>query len=666
MPFHRYTTPAYDLLGGAFPGTIGAQVYDLVNVTSGGVGGGDGSANADAAKVAPHVNAGTYFVAFGEDATSSFANRGMRALSENTDFLDNIVRGSIQRPASTAATLAAASSYTLTGIEAWCGDAVGGSSIESLFEVVDSAGGQVYNSTGTKIYIASVDDGSGGTVVGTGFVTSPRVILNDAHTGSILIRYLTRTSLARIQELPERYRDTRLLMQAATDATYGASFYLHGLNDRYRRGTGVRQDFGSVLADTAGSGGTIRRDGQAVRVWSDWTDNNVAPPAGAYPDPFLANFLADYNRDVGAESDTHLSYDGNIGFLNLYPNRTTWLNDSAQVDAGEPQSRGRFRAGFMSAFPLNVDADTLTNGGTVWTRLKIATPGSTAGSTLTVTSPYYVGDASTGERAIVNGVDLVEVTFDTSGQVRVYIVSAVSTSANTMTLTTLSGEVAVLPTDTCTFTLWQVTYASGGNYGLAHYSPRLVNAATVSTDHIARFGTHGVDTSHTAATFGYFHRQTGYYLWTATITGGGQISCTGLACTAGTTGAGLVSCAEFTCTGSESHSGEVTHSGPQITATTHLTTSALAPASRSAAASRYAVLPGTTAPGNLTLDFAGAGDGDEIEVLCHKYSTITDFRVYAKEDTSTRYTTLGSTIGQYCLKLVWSSTDNAWIHYITS
>ena len=516
MPFHRYITPTYNLLGGAFPGTIGAQVYDLVNVASGGVGGGeDGSANADSAKAAPHVNAGTYFVAFGEDATSSFANRGMRALSENTDFLDNIVRGSIQRPASTAATLAAASSYTLTGIEAWCGDTVGESSIESLFEVVDSAGGQIYNSVGTKIYVTSVDDGSGGTVVGTGFVTSPRIFLNDAYTGSILIRYLARTSLARIQELPERYRDTRLLMQAATDATYGASFYLHGLNDMYRRGTSISQDFGATTADTPGNGATICRDGQALRVWSPWIDGNQAPPAGDYPDPFLSNFIADYNRQVSPESDTYRNYDGNIGFLNLYPNRTTWSGDTSQVEAGEPQGRGRFHAGFMSAFPLNVDADTLTLGGSVWTRLKIGTPGTTSGAVLSVTSPYYVGDPATLERAIVNDLDMVEVTFTTSAQTRVYLVSSVDPAANTITLKTLAGVAAVLPTDTCTFTLWQVTYQAGGNGNRVYCGPRPVNAVTPVSDAIQSSYFAAPDVNATAPVFrlGYFDRTTGNFVF---------------------------------------------------------------------------------------------------------------------------------------------------------
>jgi hypothetical protein len=68
------------------PGT-----HDLIN---------DGAvsdAPADNAKVGGD-NAGTYFVAFGEDATSLYANRAHKALAESTDFLDDVIHADLATP----------------------------------------------------------------------------------------------------------------------------------------------------------------------------------------------------------------------------------------------------------------------------------------------------------------------------------------------------------------------------------------------------------------------------------------------------------------------------------------------------------------------------------------------------------------------------------------
>ena len=89
MAFHRFKDPTYWLgESGSFPGALFGKDYDRVNIISEGTGSG-GSAYADGKKVGG-PNAGTYFTAFGEDATSSNFNRGFRALAENTDYLDNL------------------------------------------------------------------------------------------------------------------------------------------------------------------------------------------------------------------------------------------------------------------------------------------------------------------------------------------------------------------------------------------------------------------------------------------------------------------------------------------------------------------------------------------------------------------------------------------------
>ena len=512
MPFHRYKDPSYDFLGGAFPGTIGSVVYDRINVVDEGEGDGDGSANADAVK-ASGPNAGTYFVAFGEDGTSSNANRGFKALAQNTDALDDLVRASIPRYNKYDFAVApGANNVTIPALtEVWCGEDATLDPKE-LFHVVDyTTGEQVYGVAGEAIFVASVDDGAGTPVIGTGFVaTGVRLFFTAVVNVPCSIVYTSRTSMAGLLENAERDRDVRLLLLAFANAVYGASFGKYGLNERYRRASYLYGSPTLINPDTPGDGAQIARDGQAVLAWAPPFDNNDLPPAGEYPDPFLALWRASVSLTAATYTATYMEADGNIGFLNIYPNRISWDGTAGHSEVGERQQKGRFWGGFVSAFPMNVDANSLTTGGSVITRLKMATPGSTSGSVLTVTAPYFVGDAGTSERAIVNDLDLVEVTFATSGQVRVYVIHSVDPVANTMTLYTLGGLTATLPTDTCTFTVYQVTMRAGGNKGFVHCPPRPVNSyqgISKPFDLMAPLASNAIP----AARVGYFDNLTGNF-----------------------------------------------------------------------------------------------------------------------------------------------------------
>ena len=75
MPYHRLTSPSY--FGGLPAG------YDFINA-------GLAPALVDGAKVGG-PNAGTYFHAFGEPAISANFNRPAQALSENCDYLDDLL-----------------------------------------------------------------------------------------------------------------------------------------------------------------------------------------------------------------------------------------------------------------------------------------------------------------------------------------------------------------------------------------------------------------------------------------------------------------------------------------------------------------------------------------------------------------------------------------------
>src|ERR1700735_944084 len=120
MPFHRLTVPSY--FGGLPAG------YDYANNAVSGT-----PANADGAKVGG-PNAGTYFIGFGEDATSADANRPAQALAPNTDFLDDLTRRDRALPVrSSDGTGAPTSSLTLVGPGIFMG--LVGAGLVDLFRV---------------------------------------------------------------------------------------------------------------------------------------------------------------------------------------------------------------------------------------------------------------------------------------------------------------------------------------------------------------------------------------------------------------------------------------------------------------------------------------------------------------------------------------------------
>jgi hypothetical protein len=172
--FHRFVTPTYF---GGLPGT-----HDLINVISGGIGSGDGSAPADGAKAGPHPNEGTYFVAFGEAATTSDVNRGMRALSQNTDYLDDVVHADQSLPAITASVtpVAPVASVAITG-NVFVGDGTETNDQRTrsgLVVALDSNGIPLHVPvTGTfqPVLVTKIHDGLGASVLGSDYYVNPTV-----------------------------------------------------------------------------------------------------------------------------------------------------------------------------------------------------------------------------------------------------------------------------------------------------------------------------------------------------------------------------------------------------------------------------------------------------------------------------------------------------------
>lgn len=175
MPLHRLTVPTYP---GGLPGT-----HDYINnpALNGDIG---VPAPADAKK-GSGPNEGTYFVAFGENATSNFVNRGMTAMSESTDYLDDVVHRDLAIPAVGAVATPGAplASVTIPGVDVFVG-ALGTPldqrSLSGLIGVVDNDGiplhilnGNIYS----PVLVSAITDGVSN-VVGIpadGFYTAPTV-----------------------------------------------------------------------------------------------------------------------------------------------------------------------------------------------------------------------------------------------------------------------------------------------------------------------------------------------------------------------------------------------------------------------------------------------------------------------------------------------------------
>lgn len=157
MGFHRLQVPVYT---GGLPGG-----YDYINNALVGT-----PALADGPRAAG-PNAGTYFVGFGENALGATANRGLKALAENTDYLDNLLRRDIAVPTRTpdATAAGATGTVTITGPGIFLGAAgtpntVAG--INTFLELTDDKDNEIVDGSLTPCQITAV---SGGTVGSGGF-----------------------------------------------------------------------------------------------------------------------------------------------------------------------------------------------------------------------------------------------------------------------------------------------------------------------------------------------------------------------------------------------------------------------------------------------------------------------------------------------------------------
>lgn len=448
MPLHRFADPAYYLgVGGAFPGAVFGTNYDRINVTDGGTGAG-GSANADGAKAAG-PNAGTYFVAFGEDATSQFFNRGHRALAQNTDFLDDVVHRDLVRVVAATALSAGDANIDLNGSADPIFVGNGGALAGNLFIVVDANTNEpIYDpTTGVRVVADSIVPA----VLGTGFsVSNPlRVVFNIPVPAGVsyAVYHGRRQNLAT--------HDNDLVAKLGLPSIPVVSGYMRdvlrgGLDARYRNA----RTASAAALDTAGAGAVITRDGPAPAV-------DVPTTVNIFYDPIGACWKAFSSASGGAGGFISGESSG-LGFVH-------YVGDRAADDlkeAGPANSVGSF----ASVWPHE---HTGTFGGAVRTqvvptRAAKLNPGAVGADVVELNAADYFYEGS-NLTAVNVGIDLLEVT-RASGDVEVYVITSLDIGdARRCVVRDLTGAPPTFPADEAVTCRWMsVKFWQGPSTGVKY------------------------------------------------------------------------------------------------------------------------------------------------------------------------------------------------------
>lgn len=421
MAFHRLTVPSYF---GGLPGG-----YDYINNQLAGT-----PAFADGAKVGG-PNAGTYFVAFGEDATSADFNRPHKALAENCDFIDDLLRRDLARVVRTASAPGPTSSIILTGPGVFLGN--GGSTLEDLFKIVDANGENIVDTaTGNHVVVTSI---SAGGALGGGFSAGSVTIAVSPAIPSVNYRvvYAVRSSLATAP-------DDVFTPSIRADADYGARIWqlaAGGIDARYRRSlSGVTGALG-----VAGSGGTYLRDGSSMQGYGQKNLTGSIAYNISVGSWLEALWLAD-NRDFGAHEPS--------GGEDPFPPVTPPNNDryggttSGFVYLGHQRfsfklaETSTHRApGFASFFHGAKHYDDGVADADMFTWLPAGSAVTVSGGSVTVSGPAYFRTA--GSSAIALGYDLLDLDFG-DGVVRSFVINGF-TSDTVATLRNLDHSIPNVP-----------------------------------------------------------------------------------------------------------------------------------------------------------------------------------------------------------------------------
>ena len=360
--FHRLSVPTYF---GGLPGS-----YDYVNNAISGT-----PAFADGAK-GSGPNAGSYFIAFGEDATSSDANRPAQALAQNCDFLDDTLHRDVALPVATTTQTAGGSISTivLTGPGVFMG--LAGATLAQLFQITDGNDEDIDDGGTLVVVTAAVD--SGAVTVGGGFsLGNVTLTLNTPITIGQTYRvwYAERTNFATFPA--DGLTTTHLRNLTAIDAGVEELFRtLHGNGQAWNAawestvydlvtlglsGIYSLSTTGSGTPNTPGAGAVATRTARALTMQS-------AMNTRAMPDPY--NLLWEANA-LGDAAATSSAATGTIGSLGFGAITARWGVKGETVPSPMPASHASF---LVRSQPL---ADPGTGMG-YWTRVP-----STASATVT-------------------------------------------------------------------------------------------------------------------------------------------------------------------------------------------------------------------------------------------------------------------------------------------
>lgn len=431
--FHRLTVPTYY---GGLP--VGA---DYLNTPS--LSGGSGVPAYMDGQKSSGPNDGTYFFAFGEDATSSFFNRGLKALGENTDTLDDLMRRDLSMPGRTNDVTAGApvASVTLTGqiFVGTVGTTNSQANRDLLVSVLDADDNEIIDENGVKVVASWIHNGSNSNVVGvpaSGFYDGPSVTLSPPIPAGTVYRvyYGVRGNLAsmpvdafttmRIRAAEEVSAEVERMFKSLHTSTPSVAWDTPwvatinalargGLDARYRLST--YDNYSSPALDTAGNGANITRDGVAVTfTLPEYATNIVGSIAMPYPDPYMA-CLRLVPPDVWG-SAFNVNRGGDSGLMQLSGYFSTG-------DANERSLVGVSGPLLMEVIPRDVRASGIL-GNTVSTRINataIATLNPDAGTTAVDRSTIQLGDfdyfRSPLAQSIRRHLDLLEVTVVSTGEV---------------------------------------------------------------------------------------------------------------------------------------------------------------------------------------------------------------------------------------------------------
>lgn len=492
MPFHRLTTPSY--FGGLPVG------YDYLNTPSDPSVGGTGVPTPMSNKKTGGPNDGTYFVAFGEDARATFANRGLKALGENADFIDDILRASIPKISFVEATaVGAVSTVNLVG-EIFVGDfgmANNGTNRNQLVHVTDQATNDDLEVSGTKIVATLIHDGASNNVVGTvagGFRTNASVNFSPPIPDGTNYRvwFGIRSSFTEIantekgayfryimrimEHVPGSMRSQLRQLHSEASVNQGyldpwdstiRSLASAGLNERYRRAT--LQPAGFVTGDynVAGSGRVINRDGGAVEVRIPEID--VA--SVQYPDPQMAALRIvsgiTARTLTGFQSSTGIG--GDIGYLHE-------SEGFARSSTNEAVRAAYSGPALLDVMPRDIRAATVS-GDAVLTFISPTATGLVNPDSINDSNNRRTIECAAGQffhtgsaTAIRLGVDLIEVVY--SGRApETYLIDAF-VSATRIRVRRLNSSIAnVFPATSASCTIrWLSTNFLFGGSGLSGFS----------------------------------------------------------------------------------------------------------------------------------------------------------------------------------------------------